>query len=307
MYHPILEIVNNPPDESSFWVSLSGSFIGTATALLVFFLESRRERNRVRSKKKENYRNGLLYFKLLLKGIVRSVNSQAEAYKDHAEEIINNPFQVIALKISTTHDIDRILNKSDLERLLQSYLQEYGSGIENIKEFKDIISCLDYLDSTISEILQKQTLYSKTLEDNLLRYKELSEENVLKKAVELITYIQQNNSDYENDKLYNTINNIVADFYKNISKPFTFTKFQTSLIQPLTESIIKDFRKNTQAMMIADDCRKATWVYQDIIFKGKGIAVFLSKYHEDIIFVLSQLSNVKKIFDDPFAKADNIS
>jgi len=230
----------------------------------------------------------------LLDNVIKLATHQGNAYKNHADTIINQPFQVNTLEVFPFQDLDRILHKSDHERLLQSYLQELGSDTKNIKEFKNIISCLDFIDSSILEVSNKQRSYSKILEKQLIEFKELFEEKILKKTVDLMSSIKHSNLKYLEDKLYTTLNDKMIKYYQNAPNPIKLEYILNYLISPLSEAIIKDFEYDKLAMNIVNDCRKATWVYKDMIFKGQGISTFFVTYHEKINEAIIELENIKR-------------
>jgi hypothetical protein len=292
-----MEVINNLQNASSFWENLSGSFLGTITALIIFFLESRREKKKIKNEKRENYRNALIYFKLLLESIVINAHKQINAYEIHAAKIKENPLEFNILQLFITQDVDRILNKFDQERLFQAYLQEFGNHVDVIKEFKNIISILDYFNSVYNQVAKSQETYLNDLNDNLLAYKDITEEEVLKNCVRIINDIRRNNVQYIKDQLYIAFNDIVSNYHKTSPNPPTIEHIQKSLISPITEYVINNFKAVPDAFDIADECRRATWLYNDIIFKATTIASEFNNYHKGMAEVLAKLEGYRRILD----------
>jgi gas vesicle protein len=80
---------------SSFWESLLaaliGALIGAGSALLVFYLETRRER-RVRDEEKhQSYSDTFKYFVALIKETIDWSEKQANSYKEYSEHVQSNP------------------------------------------------------------------------------------------------------------------------------------------------------------------------------------------------------------------------
>lgn len=276
---------------------MSGSFIGTITALSIFLLETNREKNKRIIEKKENYKNALIYFKLLLESIVNVIDKQIEAYHEHAVKIKQNPLSFNLIRYFVSNDIDRLLNKFDQERLLQAYIQEFGNDIEVIKEFQGIFSILNYFDSVMKQVIKSQEVYLNELHNNLIKYKEISEDTVLKNCINVIEDIRQNNPNFKEDPLYISFNGIIINYYENASNPPTVEYIQEKLIKTLTNIIITDFRNIPQATAIAEDCRRATWLYNDIIFKSNNISNEFIAHYDGMITTMTKLKKFNKIFD----------
>jgi len=284
-------------DASSFWETLAGSFMGTITAFFIFLLESKREKRKIKDEKKENYKSALIYFKLLLENIIKTTHKQVLAYHEHAVQIKERPLEFNLLRLFISKDVERILNKLDQERLFQAYLQEFGNSVEVIKEFQSVFSILDYFHSISNQVEKSQEIYLSELNDNLLKYKDISEEEVLKNCVRLIEEIKNNNKEFIKDKLYIAFNDIVLHYYQTSPIPPTIENIQNNLIIPIRETIIENFRDNLEASSIADDCRRATWLFNDIIFKANNISAEFNSHYEGMNETLQRLEKLRRIFD----------
>ena len=290
----LLEVIYNTGG-STFLENFIGSFIGTITALIIFVLESRRERNKSRKERKENYKSALIYFQLLLTNIIKVVGKQVIAYRDHSENIKNDPLNFHLLQLYITQDIDRILNKLDQERLFQAYLQEFGNSIEVIKEFKEIISIMDYFNSIISQVTTSQEKYLTELHDNLVKYKDISEEDVLKGCIMILENIRNSTSDYKKNNVYASLNAIVVNYHDTSPNPPTVEHIQASLITTLTNTILEQLRSEPEIFEIADDCRRATWLFNDIKFKATIVANEFNAHYEGMKSALKQLEALDRI------------
>lgn len=291
----MIEILKNILQSTGFWETLSGSFIGTFTALIIFVMESRREKKNIKAQKKESYYNALVYFKLLLDNIISHKKKQTVAYEDHSTAIFNTPLSPVLLKLYKTNDVDRLLNKFDQERLFQAYLEAFGNNIEVIKEFKDIYSSLDFLDFLTKQAETSQEMHSTQLYEDLVLYKSISEDEVLKKCILLLEKIKGYDVNFKQNAIYSSINNLIIKYYETSPDPLTIEHMQLNLIKPLTALIINNFRNDPEIFLIVSDCRRATWLYNDIIFKSNDIAREFHEYHIDGTSIVKKLENYKNI------------
>jgi hypothetical protein len=73
-----------------FLDKLLPAFIGSATALLVFFLTSRRDRNKERRKKDDERTDKINYLKNLLTNVIKLTTQQKENLHDYIEKVKAN-------------------------------------------------------------------------------------------------------------------------------------------------------------------------------------------------------------------------
>jgi len=280
-------------ESSNFWAnlltSLLGALIGSETAFTVFYLQYRSERSRNLKIKNENFTNTLKYYVSLIKNIIEFADKQANNYLVHSKNLKEKPLDLNILKMKVAGDLNRIVNKSNHEGTFYAFISKVGNSDENIKNFKDTFSMLDYLYEAYNLAFKAQENYLKEQEKNLRRYKDLTEEETLNYCAIILNKIKNTNTEYKKDPFFIALNSAVVKYYANPPKPITLVYMQQSFIEPLKITMYKDFKNIDEGMLILDNCRKATWLYIEIINNSNSTVDDFEGYYEGFNSAIKEL------------------
>lgn len=289
-------------DSSSFWESLIGAFIGAATALLIFYLETWREKGNDKRQKQEHSKNNLQYFTSLLDAIIIFAEKQYPAYKEHSKSIKEHPLEFHMLHTIIAEDLNRMLNKLDQEKLFHSYINKFGNSKDRIKTFQKIFSRMDYIYKLYEQANKSQEKHFVDLTERLGKYKDLTEEQTLNYCSLIINNIKHTNANFEHDPFYNAINSAILNYYQTGPTPKTLDHMQTNFITPIKEQMVSNFRSVNEGMTIANNCRKATWLYNETIKKSEYIADDFDEYFKGLKTATNELKEFSK---DLFSAKDS--
>lgn len=138
---------------SDLIIAILGGVIGTGSAILVFYLSNRRQVKIDNLKKLENQNNKLYYLASLLKSSINILKAQKDNLKRFVYDLKKDPIYVPDMSFVPMYDIKRIVEVLNLEDYFLSYTLKYGTTLENVKEYKSIISSLDFLYATFNSIV----------------------------------------------------------------------------------------------------------------------------------------------------------
>ncbi len=251
-------------DNSSFFPSLFGAIIGSGTTFLIFYLQGRRTRKFAQSSKKNELLDLYDYFNEIIKSIKTRIENQIPHLVHHSEKLKSNPFQFNQVILIENQDIDRISKKMDLERLFHSYLIKNENNSETKKEFKNLISRIDFIGSIIEQMYKTQETHLNRLENKLLKYKDLFEEQILSQAANILTKIKKNDEHYQSNLFWIEINSLIFGYNKNQPTPLTIEHVQDNLIKPMNRSMAISFKDLEDGAYLADRSRQATFLFNEI-------------------------------------------
>ncbi len=89
-------------------------------------------------------------------------------------------------------------------------------------------------------------------------------------------------SDLDYRLLGTRIENSFSEYYKTSENPVSAQHLHINFLEIIREELLKNWRHVPQCFEILQACRKATWVYNDIIFQSKNSSAVFKKYSENI-------------------------
>lgn len=281
-------------DTSSFLENLLGAFIGAGAALLVFYLESRRERNNRRNERIQSDTNTLNYFIALLKSVLKIAEKQSGYYKEHKDNLTNKPFEQHFLNTVIAEDVNRILHNFDHERVFHSYLARFNNDMSRIETFQKIFSRLDLIEAIYKDAIKIHEKLQEELMTSKLKYKDLAEEETKSYCAELINVIRQSDPNYADNPFWNLLNNAILDYHQNKPERETIEYMQSAFINPIKVAIISNFRHIPEAMIIANNCRKATWLYSEIKLRSETLGNDFDRANTSMSKTIEELRDFAK-------------
>lgn len=288
-------------DSSGLLKSLLGALIGSATSLFVFYRSSSRDKKKAAKLKTESETNTLKYCSALIESILLFGEKQSTAYKEYANDIKEKPLDFHQYRKIIAEDLNRVLNHMNAEQIFHSYITRFGNSREQVTKFQKLFARLDFLYKLYEMANISAEKYTSHLESKLLRYKELSEEEILNYVAVLSADIKHANADYQKNEFYNTLNQAILTYYKTAPEHIPVEHIQEAFINPLKIELVKKFRPIEEARKIEDNCRKATWLYNDIISKSNMTVDEFTDYHEVMDKTVGELKEMSsEIINEKF-------
>ncbi len=272
------EFFNQGDGSNFFWKmlpSILGSLIGFGGSLLLYYKKNKHDKDKDEAKKladrNERETNTLNYFIALLKSVLKIAEKQSGYYKKHSDNLTNKPFEQHFLNTVIAEDVNRILHKLDHERVFHSYLSRFDTDTARIEIFQKIFNRLDFIEAIYQDAIKLHEKLQEELMNSKLKYKDLAEEETKSYCAELINVIKQSDPNYLKNPFWNLLNNSILNYHQNKPIPETIEYMQTAFINPIKVAIISNFRHIPEAMRIADNCRKATWLYSEIKIRSETL------------------------------------
>jgi len=129
-----------------FLLPLALAFLATYTALRIFFMETRRDQAKEIQRKIEERRDKLLYLSMMVHSCIKVAEKQAGNIKAFIEKVQTDDISFHEMSFVTLNDLKRVSEVLNLELYMLAYVNTYTEDRKrSIKEFKDMISCNDYL------------------------------------------------------------------------------------------------------------------------------------------------------------------
>ncbi|MBK7883606.1 MAG: hypothetical protein IPJ81_07205 [Chitinophagaceae bacterium] len=239
-----------------------GAFLGFLGAYFIFIRGIKNDRKKERQRFKDEQLDKLKYFSILTENIIKISKKQSENYILYVNKIKLKPFEHHLLGNITNNDIKRATNKLNLEEYYLAYISRFGNDKNTIKEYKDIISSFDYIDTIYDEavrILKEklEKIYQMKVNLNSAFVKVCD-------ACGQTIYIENVKDQEEVLEFFNTTFKIFFEC-KTVSDGFITQK--EKFIEPIMQFLIeKNYLGIPYLNKIFFQLKECTIIYDDIIF-----------------------------------------
>ena len=268
--------------DSSFWENFLSTLIGTLTALAIFLLERRWEKHKEKKSTTESHLNNMKYFHALIKRITSFINDQKQGYLEHIQKILAEPTEYHSLPIVIAEDLYRLLRRENHAALFHSFLAIKGNTSENVTNFYTLFSNLDYTKLIYEQANDNQRRYQENIHSAKVKYRDLVQDRIMKMSANQLRVIRESMANYQNEPLYNVLNNLFIKYYQNPPPHLTIRYQQENFVQPLRDQMI-NFQNIESCAEIAELCRQATYMFNDIIFQSNAITEHFKSYETAMI------------------------
>lgn len=232
----------------------------------------------------------LLTYLFLIESITKSTEKQVGFFREFNDKSKKEPYEYHMMVFQVAPDINRLEEKIDHHEIFLAYINKFGNSTDSIKQFSKIYSSLDFIYALIPELKKALEKSIKDIYQLKLSFKETSE-GISKYMANLQNQIKQSTVNPESIQYYNFLNNTLIDYYTNAPKPFPIPYVHEHLIDPAKQEIIKNFRAENSAMIIADECKKATLLYTEIKLAVDYIVEYFEKNAEKLEKAINELKS----------------
>ncbi len=277
---------------SSIWDFLT-TLGGIGIPVCLFYLGLRAQKKKENTQKEEKQYDRLRYFATLVENIITICDKQKENCKTFSSMFESNPIVFPELEIIIGTDIKRVVVSLNQEETYHAYLKRFGNDTKRINTFRQIYSYLDYVDKIYDEHLSMLDKYKIDFKNLNSKYKEKSE-NLMDYIALLINRIKFNDPNYQENKFWNFINNLILNYYDKITEKNIQYDFD-SFINPLKHGIVNDFRDITESEEIMFNAKNTTYLYTDIVRLSNEISTNFIRYSD---FFDDAYKKLKEFSDD---------
>jgi len=286
----ILQCQAQTTASSSFLEKLLPSFVGTATALLVFYLTTIRDKNKEKTKKDEERTDKMSYLKNLLSNVIKLTKQQIENVQEYINKVEENDLDFHLMTLVPLTDYNRAIDTLSKDEYFISFNRFYKEKFDTTKKYERILSNIDYLNAEfiqITEMLKKSQQFDY---ERKLQFKETV------------------------DKTISLVGNFLLSIRQNLHPPFhildqRFLSFMEGLkdhsdIQYYHDEFIipiNDFCVNylsvpgnpqiPEILLIAENSRNSKQFFQIIKDSNKETGTDLTKIKQSLVKSLDDLKD----------------
>lgn len=276
--------------DSSFWTTAFGALIGTLTALIVFVLQVKHDRKKEKEHTDKLINQKLHYFSSMVESIVELAKIQSNHLKVFYEDQRKDTINMQLLTLLPDNDLKRFSEIQNHEEYYHAYLTAFGYNSETVKEYRKYYARVDFLytqTNLFKDMLQKSTQFDY---ERKVQYKE-----IIEKAMDETAFIfnraKQSN---QVDDFANFLSESLLKFYSGEINYSDLNEFQTKFVDPVKIGIIEKFGTIEQAMQLAFELKKATYLLTDINVSNSSVADDFEKIYTEYKNVADKLAEDSK-------------
>lgn len=262
---------------NTFWWDLSKDFIlpiaiATLAALMAYFIfikETDRDKKKEELKQQQVRHDKLLYFSALIKSVLENSIQQRNNLNDLINKIGQDHIEFQLMTQIPLYDHKRIIETLDLESYLLSYTNHYNENREDsVKEFKGIMSSIDFLYDQFMQIID-QRLKTQTFDlERKLKFQTIFESSHKALGILILVFERQDN---QHSKMF-------LDIFKTFRENhpgnnYDLTYYNNSFFSPYNEfciNYLEDHQPVTQEILdLATGSRDGMQVYNQIISENE--------------------------------------
>lgn len=270
---------------SDFLINVFGALIGTATALLLFYLTIRVEKKKNIKNETETINKRLHYFYSMAKSIYNNAIKQGQFIKEFYEEMEVDNLIIPLIKLLTMDDLKRFSEIQNHEDYYHAYLKRFGYNNDTVKEYRKIYSSVDFIKNSIE---QQKSMLDKSIKFDYDR--KMSYKSIVEKTMDNVATLSKDKS--IDEKLAAFFNDSLVKFYSEERNYSDLRVFEDNFVKPTKEGIVKDYNDNETAFQISLDLKNATYIFTNIKLNNEKIVADFKKIHDDFTKSCDELSIV---------------
>jgi hypothetical protein len=257
--------------DPSIWndllINIVGALIGTGTALIIFSLQIKYEKEKTRKDDLKFQKQKIHYFASLVKSILKLSKKQYPEILNFCTKLKENPLEIPLLTIYPTNDFKRFSEDLNHADYYHAYLSTIGYTDDTVEEFRKFYATVDYLNSQsnqMGEMIKNGMQYDY---ERKVDYKKIVE-----KVMEDAAIYFNNAKNNTIDNLASFLNQSLIQFYEGDFDHSNLLNFQEKFVDPVKIVLINDFRHIDKAMILANNLKNATYIFTHIKFSNKNLA-----------------------------------
>lgn len=211
--------------------------IGVSIPLIVFYLTIRYDKKKDDKKKDEIQQEKLLYFASLIKGVVSISEIQNNFLIEFLDKIHSDPLKFHPLRTTPLTDLERIVNRLNLEEYFLAYTSRFKNSSDTIREYKNIISDVDFLFNSYKSIVEYLEKRQKLDHGRRIKIEELHRE-ITSLLDTILTQAERGQWSFGKDFLQ-----LHSDFVQNQNDKYDLQYYHDSFLAPVNKLLI-DYMKN---------------------------------------------------------------
>lgn len=209
------------------------NIIGIGIPLLVFFITVRRDKRKEHKKKRQIQNDKLYYLASLVESSIKIAKQQNQYVAESVEKNKTSPLEFHALSILSFKDLERVVNKLNLEEYLLAYVSCFGKDTDSIKSFRNIVSQIDFLLSTFDNIIDSHAQHQKYDYERKKKLARLWQDSN-SRIDSILDFSKELDSGFSKKFL-----ELYGGFLKENENPYDLKYYHDKLIKPLHKLLVE--------------------------------------------------------------------
>lgn len=238
-----------------------------------------------KEKKKLHHEQNLIFYSIyedLIKIQDASVKL-AQTFKDYNEEISKRPHDdVLFTKYLFIPELNRVIN-TEKNIVFSVLYRGIGDKKLSAEHYRNLFNIVEFINKIQADIYNR---YGRLIEDLYVQKKDFKNGvSVIRELSSniLIDFERIKSVNFEEDKLYKTINTSLLNYFDFIKdKNPTIEEATKHLIIPLRDKLI-DYNTEPKVLELLSKIKYNMYKYEDIINDSRNIGIMFSSAHDSIV------------------------
>lgn len=279
---------------SQFISECAGAFIGAGSAILLFYLQNKKDKDVMESNRQNKAEDDINYLSSLLENVIEDQEKQNLNIEIYIKNMSSNlSAQIEAMNSIPLKNLNRLCKLLDEPETYNSFMLIFGrNNLENINNYKRILASIDYLIDGNKQLTGILEMASPNDYNRRMAYNETSTKIIHAIKSEALAY------DPQPKELL-----ALLDQYMTKDKPKTILEHIDVIVNPLLQ-IIDNLHKNYSSIINLKDGLLTLLRYkEEIEYQNKVIVDKLDSGFEDIKNTIMNLKSEGRFLIEYYRKA----
>lgn len=251
-------------------VTIVGGLIGFGTALIFYYKQNQIDKEKELQAIDSEFKDTLNYLKLLIDGVVTTIEQQNKRSIEFGEKVKENPVEIARLMIVASQDIER-LHSIDSSRVFLTFRHRFSGQSNWLKDFRTFYNHLDYIHGHLKEVASVFMAYQKGTYENLMKFKAIVDmlpDVMSNMALE----IKRTEIDYKKDERFIFLEDSIMKYRSLADSHAKIADYDAKFLGPVLESTMNKYQLEFFGPRIMDMCKKARVLLHDIVVDSEDTA-----------------------------------
>ena len=286
------QLLPTPTNSNWFLEKLLPSFIGSATALLVFYLTTRRDKGKEKKKKDEERSDKMSYLKNLLTNVIKLTEQQSNNLQEHIDKVKVNDIDFQLMTFVPLTDFVRAIETLSKEDYFIGFNKFYKDKFDTTKQFERILSNIDFLHSQFLEVPQILKKSQDFDYERKMQYKENVDKTI--SLVGNLLFAVRRHMQAPWDK----VDNIFLGFMEGLKNHTDLSYYHHQFVTPINDFFV-DYLSDSnnsvsqEILIIAENSRNAKQMYNIIKSSNREVSTDIEQIKDSVVSSMTELKELR--------------
>lgn len=255
---------------TDLFVTIIGGFIGFGTTLFFYYRQNQKDKTKEAEAIDSESKDTLKYIKLLIDGVVTTIEQQNKKSKEFGEKVKANPVEIEHLMIIASKDIDR-LHLMDSSKVFSTFRHKFSRQSTWLKDFQTLYGHLDFIQGHLREIVSIFKNYQKESYDQLMKFKGIVD-NLPDVMSDMGLEIKRTVAEYKKDERFIFLENSIMKYRALADNHGKIADYDSKFLEPVLKEVIDKYQLEFFGPRIMDMCKKARVLLHDVVVNSTDTA-----------------------------------